>query len=102
MQGGQCRYRFQFPPMHVGTYEVYWHCPLVAFRSPRTGEFERLADPPLGYMTAYRAESPDLAHPIELFPRLLRREVYLAALKQFETEHDYYSHQTALNLVELL
>ena len=43
----------------------------------------------------------DLAKPVELFPRLLQRENYLSALKDFESTHDYYAHQTALNILAL-
>src|SRR5205807_6407066 len=36
--GGLFGYRFMFPPMRVGTYEIYWHRPLVAYASPETGQ----------------------------------------------------------------
>ena len=100
-EGGIFRYRFQFPAMRVGLHEVYWHRPLVAFLSHHSGQCEWLDDAPLGYLTAYRTDAVDFAHPVELFPRLLRRENYLSALKYFETEHDHYAHQTALNLIAL-
>ncbi len=100
--GGNFRYRFQFPAMRVGFYEVYWQRPLVAYLSHQTGQVERLEDAPLGYLTAYRADKPDLAAPVELFPRLLRRDLYLSALKHFDNKHDYYAHQTPLNILELL
>jgi hypothetical protein len=102
LEGGNFRYRFQFPAMRVGRHEVYWQRPLVAFLSHRTGEMELLDDAPLGYLTAYRADAPDLSHPVELYPRLLRRDLHLAALRYFDTARDYYTHQTALNLIELL
>ena len=35
-EGGQFGYRFLYPAMRVGRYEVYWHRPLVAFLSPKT------------------------------------------------------------------
>ncbi len=102
IEGGIFRYRFQFPAMRVGLHEVYWQRPLVAFLSHHSGQVELLDDAPLGYLTAYRTDALALAQPVELCPRLLRREVYLAALKYFETEHDHYAHQTALNLLALL
>ena len=42
-EGGQFGYRFIYPAMRVGRYEVYWHRPLVAFLSPKTG---RARSPP--------------------------------------------------------
>ena len=35
IQGGTFRYRFQFPPMQVGLYQVYWHRPLAAYWAAR-------------------------------------------------------------------
>ncbi len=102
LRGGNFRYRFQFPAMRVGLHEVYWHRPLAACLSHHAGQIKWIDDAPLGYFTAYPADAPDLAHPLELFPRLLARENYVSALTNFETEHDHYAHQTALNLVALL
>lgn len=100
-EGGLFRYRFQFPAMRVGEHEIYWQRPLVAFWSARNKKVELLSDALLGYLTAYRAAVPDLVHPIELMPRLLRRPVHLVALKEFESEHDLYAHQTPLNMLRL-
>ncbi|MDE3088516.1 MAG: M28 family peptidase [Chloroflexota bacterium] len=100
-EGGLFRYRFQFPAMRVGEHEIYWHRPLVAFWSARNKKAELLSDALLGYLTAYHVTAPDLAHPIELMPRLLRRPVHLMALKEFESEHDLYAHQTPLNILRL-
>jgi Peptidase family M28 len=99
--GGLFGYRFVFPAMRVGLHEVYWQRPLVAF-SVSEGKAEVLYDAPLGYFTAYRTDSVDLDQPIELWPRLLRREVYLSALHAFESKADDYKHQTAFNILSLL
>jgi hypothetical protein len=40
MAGGLFRYRFYFPPMQAGLYEVFWHRPLVACISEKTGKPE--------------------------------------------------------------
>ena len=77
--GGVFGYRFLFPAMRVGKHEVYWHRPLVAYRDA-TGEVAVLPDAPLGYLTAYHADKPRLDRPIELWPRVQRRPVLLAAL----------------------
>jgi hypothetical protein len=77
--GGVFGYRFLFPAMRVGKHEVYWHRPLVAYRDG-AGEVAVLPDAPLGYLTAYHADKPRLDRPIELWPRLQRRPVLVAAL----------------------
>ncbi|HEX9077789.1 MAG TPA: M28 family peptidase [Anaerolineae bacterium] len=101
IEGGIFRYRFQFPAMRVGLHQVYWHRPLVAFASHPGGEIKVMDDAPLGYLTAYPADAPDLAKPVELFPRLLRRDIYLEAVEQFRSAHDHFAHQTPLNIVAL-
>ncbi len=78
--GGKFGYRFLYPAMRVGEYEVYWHRPLVAWLGD-DGQPQRLADAPLGYLTAYRADRPQLAKPIELWPRLLQRGAHQAAVR---------------------
>ncbi len=100
--GGLFGYRFQYPAMRVGPYEVYWHRPLVGFASPQGKDFQILPDAPKGYLTAYKAGKIDLQHPVELWPRLSRRDPYLAGLCDFNSPHDKYIHQTSLNLVTLL
>ena len=35
-EGGHFGYRFYFPPMRVGKYEVFWHRPLVAYLDAET------------------------------------------------------------------
>jgi hypothetical protein len=102
LEGGLSRYRVQFPPMRVGPYEVHWQRPLAAYLSRETEQPELLPDAPLGYLTAYPAASPDLAHPVEIWPRLLRRKVYLSSLRYFDPIHDRYRHQTPLNVLRLL
>ena len=100
--GGRFRYRFQFPAMRVGVHEVYWQRPLVAWWNAKNVRAELLPDAPLGYLTAYLTGHPDLAHPVELWPRLLRREPFLWALRNFEHLDERYAHQTALNVLRLL
>jgi hypothetical protein len=101
-QGGLFGYRFQFPAMRVGPHEIYWHRPLVAYWSNRTNQPAVVADAPLGYFTAYRADRLNLARPIELWPRLLRREPYLASLHLFEHAAEHRPHLTSRNVRKLL
>jgi hypothetical protein len=81
--GGVFGYRFLYPPMRIGRHEVFWHRPLVAWRSAERDRTEVLDDAPLGYLTAYDAGARKLDRPIELWPRLLRRQEHLLALEAF-------------------
>ena len=101
-RGGTFGYRFQFPAMQVGFHEVYWQRPLIAYWSAQKGQVEHMAGGPMGYLTAYRLDKLDLASPVELWPRLQRREPYLWALRNFEQIDEHYRHQTALNVVRVL
>lgn len=101
-RGGLFRYRFEFPAMRVGRHEVYWHRPLAAFWSEKKSRAEVLPDAPLGCLTAYLVDSPDPARPVWLWPRLLRREPYLAAVRGYSHLHEHHTHQTPLNILALL
>jgi hypothetical protein len=101
-QGGLFGYRFQFPPLRIGAHEIYWHRPLVAYWSSQTNQPALVPDAPLGYLTAYHAARPDLARPVELWPRLLHREPYLASLHLFEQAADPRPHLTSRNVRKLL
>jgi len=88
--GGTFGYRFQYPAMRVGEHEVYWHRPLAAFAPApgqagiggSGGEAVLVPGAPLGYLTAYRPADPDLAAPVELWPRLLERPAHRAAIEE--------------------
>ena len=99
--GGLFRYRFLFPAMRVGRYEVYWHRPLTAFWSQEKKAAEVIVDGPSGFLTAYPADAPDPSRPVRLWPRFMRREPLLASLRGFKDEIDLYAHQTALNVQSL-
>jgi hypothetical protein len=102
VQGGLFGYRFQYPAMRVGQHEVYWHRPLAAYLCPRTGKPTLLPDAPLGYLTAYRTDRLDPARPIELWPRVLHRELHAEALEMFQLASDPRPHETARNVRILL
>lgn len=101
LEGGLFRYRFHFPAMRVGQYKVYWQRPLVAFLSPQTGQCELVPEAPTGYFTAYREDSPDPAKSVEMYPRLLQRDLMLAALHHSDLP-EHFRHQHILNLLALL
>ncbi len=102
LDGGLFRYFFRYPAMLVGQHGVFWHRPLAAFWS-HEADAARLLNVRLpGYFTAYDLKHPDIAHPTELFPRLLERPVYLSALRHLDEAHDHFRHQTSLNILTIL
>jgi hypothetical protein len=78
-QGGLFGYRFLYPAMRIGRYEVYWHRPLCAYLTA-DNEAKLIDDAPTGYLTAYVADRPQLDKPVELWPRFDRRPIPLASL----------------------
>jgi hypothetical protein len=101
-EGGAFGYRFLFPAMRVGQHEVYWHRPLVAYRHPRTSGVEVILDGPQGYLTAYRARRHDLDKPIELWPRLLARELYDSAFRNFTAIENHHQHRVTIQNIRKL
>ena len=100
-EGGLFGYRFLYPAMRVGRHEVYWHRPLVAYLAADDTPTV-LADAPLGWLTAYDAERPKPARPIELWPRLARRPPHQTSIEIFDHEHDQHYRVTAINVRKLL
>jgi hypothetical protein len=96
-EGGQFGYRFLFPAMQVGRHEVYWHRPLVACLKAKSSTVEVLSPAPLGYLTAYSGDRPNLARPIELWPRLLARREHLAALNGFSAAPEHHERHVAID-----
>jgi hypothetical protein len=101
-EGGLFGYRFQFPAVRVGLHEVYWHRPLVAYLPAGSDIPVMVEDAPRGYLTAYPAAKPDLARPVELWPRLRHRPAHLAALELFHSPQAPHPEQTAVNVRMLL
>jgi hypothetical protein len=100
--GGLFGYRFQFPAMLAGDHEVYWHRPLVAWWAADDTDPTVLEGAPLGYLTAYKTQRPNLAKPIELWPRLLERTGHKLAVRLFEGNHEPLSHRRVINIRKLL
>jgi hypothetical protein len=103
-QGGRFGYRFVYPPMQVGSWQVYWQLPVVAFAGEHSAHDNPrpvvLLQAPSGYLTAYRADSPDLAHPVELWPRFTDRPVHQAAVELFL--HEPPPRHSTVNVRSLL
>ena len=100
--GGLFGYRMIYPAMRVGLHEVYWHRPLVAFRSQATGEAVMLDDAPLGYFTGYPFDRPQLDRAVEIWPRLLDRPLHRANIRLFSHVHENHLRQTLYNIRKLL
>jgi hypothetical protein len=100
--GGRFGYRMYYPPMRVGKHEVFWHLPLVSYLDPETRRPKVLDDAPLGYLTAYDADAPDLTNPVELWPELLRRPEFLATVRGYKKAYGTRDYQIALNTFKLM
>ena len=99
--GGLFGYRFFYPPMRVGEYEIYLHRPLVAYVRAQSEDVGIKSGILAGYITGYHDSDKDMSHPVELWPRILKRELYLSALHDFNTPNDHYAHQTSFNIISL-
>src|ERR1700687_4851999 len=67
--------------MRGGEHEVSGH-PLLAAHPDAGGKPALVPGAPLGYLTAYRADHPDLVRPVEIWPRLLARPAHRAAIEE--------------------
>lgn len=101
LRGGLFGYRFYYPPMRVGEHNVFLHRPLVAFL-PLTSEKAVIKSESLyGYLACYNDSDTEMSNPVELWPEMLKRELYLSALHDFNTHHDHFAHQTSFNIITL-
>ena len=98
-EGGLFGYRFFYPPMRVGVHDMYLHRPLIAFLPSMSDKVQIRSESLYGYLTGYSDNDKDMSHPVELWPRMQKREFYLSALHDFNTQHDHFAHQTALNII---
>jgi hypothetical protein len=102
LKGGLFGYRFFYPPMRVGEHEIYLHRPLVAFIPAKYDKIEIRTESLYGYITGYHDSDRDMSNPVELWPRMQKRDLYLSALHDFNTVNDHYAHQTSFNIISLL
>ena len=100
--GGHFGYRFQFPPMRVGRFELHWHLPLVAREVE--GGVRLDGDGATGFFTACPPDGgPEaLATPVELWPRLAHDDRERAAATLFHHDHGHARNTTAYNCRKLL
>jgi hypothetical protein len=99
--GGLFGYRFFYPPMRVGEHSVFLHRPLVAYISSKSGNVEIKSEALFGYLAGYHDKDESMTNPVELWPRMQKRELYLSALHDFNTHNDHYAHQTSFNIITL-
>jgi hypothetical protein len=102
LKGGLFGYRFFYPPMRVGEYEIYLHRPLVAFVPKESENVEIRTESLYGYITGYHDSDKEMSNPVELWPRMQKRDIYLSALHDFNSLNDHYAHQTSFNIISLL
>jgi peptidase M28-like protein len=100
--GGLFGYRFLFPAMCVGRYELFWHRPLVAFLDRKTNRPTLVDNAPLGYLTAYRQDESRFDQPVELWPRLLCRAGHADNVDLFRGLEEHPPRRTIINVHKLL
>jgi len=88
--------------MRVGEHEIYLHRPLVAFVPKETDNVEIRAESLYGYITGYHYSDREMSNPVELWPRMQKRDLYLSALHDFNSVNDHFAHQTSFNIISLL
>jgi hypothetical protein len=101
-RGGRFGYRLYYPPMRVGTRELFWHLPLLARLRPESGKVEIWHDTlRLGTVTA-EATAPTGERSLVLAVNLLDRRGHRQAASLFAREPGQLRHTTAQNLRKLL
>ncbi|MBY0232900.1 MAG: Zn-dependent exopeptidase M28 [Gemmataceae bacterium] len=98
-EGGRFGYRFVWPSMRVGPWQVHWQVPVCAFAHDGP---TLLLHGPAGWLTAYEAAAPHVAHPVELWPRFLDRPPHKAARELFRDESHPHRGHTAGNVRAVL
>jgi hypothetical protein len=101
LEGGFFGYRFIFPAMRAGRYEVYWHRPLTVCL-PKGGPDPMQIDSPDGFLTASpEGRGAGVSGTVELWPRIERRPSRLSALRDFNPNHEHHARETAINISKL-
>ena len=102
LKGGLFGYRFFFPPMRMGRHELYLHRPFVAYIQEDSDVPVIKTESLYGYITAYHQNDQEMSDPVELWPRMQKRDLYLSSFHDFNTDNDHYAHQTSFNILSLL
>ena len=101
-KGGRFGYRFVFPPMRVGTREVFWHRPIAAYPGPEPETAKLLDKAPLGYLTASAVGAGPQDPLVPLWPRLLARPLRCEAIQLFLHQRQPRWYSEALNVRALV
>jgi hypothetical protein len=96
--GGRFGYRFVFPPMRVGPWEVFWHRPIAAHPGKIPDSAAMLDKAPLGFLTASSVLKDRKHEPVPLWPRLLSRPLRTEAAELFLEQRQPRWYSEALNL----
>lgn len=102
LKGGLFGFRFFYPPMRVGEHEIYLNRPLVSYLPEGSVEAVIKSESLYGYISCYHVTDKEMSSPVELWPRMQKRDIYLSALHDFNACNDHYAHQTAFNIISLL
>jgi hypothetical protein len=102
LKGGLFGFRFFYPPMRMGEHEIYLQRPLVSYLPEGSVEAVISTESLYGYISCYHVNDKEMSNPIELWPRMKKRDLYLSSLHDFNACNDHYAHQTAFNIISLL
>ena len=100
--GGRFGYRFVFPPMQVGPWEVFWHRPIAAYAGPGPESAILLDKAPLGFLTATSTSKKGKQLIVPLWPRLLARPLRHEATELFIEQRQPRWYSEALNVRALV
>ena len=89
LSGGLFGYRFFYPPMRVGEHEIYLNRPLVGYLPEGSVEAVIKPESLYGYITCYNVSDKEMSNPVELWPRMQKRDLYLSALHDFNACNDH-------------
>jgi Peptidase family M28 len=101
-EGGRFGYRFVFPAMRVGPWEVYWHRPVAAYPGPTPEKPALLSGAPTGFISALRADDRSSPRRAALWPRLLARPIQQEAVELFIEQRQPRWYSEALNIRALI
>jgi hypothetical protein len=101
--GGHFGYRFYFPPMRAGGYEIVWHRPIYGVFSQDMNEPLVFSDNLVGWM---RAEPASKSTPekkiVDLWPKIDARTEHLCAISLYCIEKGKRKFTTTYNIRKIL
>ena len=101
-KGGRFGYRFIFPAMRVGPWELFWHRPIAAYPGETPASPKLLDHAPLGYLTASPPGEGSKEKMVPLWPRPLARPLRTEAIGLFLQQRQPRWYSEALNVRAIL